>query len=563
MESSDIISLLVRFKNVVLEGVPGTGKTYAAEQIRAEWNAATTRVLSTVQTITMHPSTAYEDIIEGLRPETVPTASFLDPLPPATGPSTFAVTNGIFVNACITAVKEPAADHLILLDELNRANVPKVLGDLLLVVEDTKRVRFDNSLGEWEARRTTTQLAYSARNFWVPDNLYVLATMNTSDRSVAPLDAALRRRFAFVRLDPMSRIEVLALIREKFGDDVCELCEPSVSLWDALNRHVLEPCLGPDALLGHSYLISMAAACSKELAIPPDTTGWEDLFRELQRGETTSGNVIHDAFWHETGKMTSSARNQLDLSMRGASDATRGSLHYFFDPASDTETRAVDLFFEGEWYRANEITLYSGERSNGTWRIKLNGKSDADDTKSLTAKAETDFVQHVLVFLAIDNGYELRAYDKSVLPAFGSISRADRTVGGPSSRAYGKFVGLGLRSDPIGATWRYTVLPQLIETVVSNGAEDLLDPNRRPSWFESHGGLQDVEASASGILDALESHLATFGIEVRVEGTGLGRGPVVADLAPPARLVAKSSVEPSEAIDLDDVLREGEEGSAA
>jgi hypothetical protein len=265
-----IIAALRAFKNVVLEGVPGTGKSYAVEGVVQEWESASGRQLvkfsdgRTFRAVVLHPSSSYEDFVEGLRPQAQRAGGvspvFDRPAPPA-GP--FGIVDGFFVDVCRIAAANPDRDVLILLDELNRCNVPSVFGDLLLTLEKSRRAQFKGTSAtstpsgeDWSAPTPVT-LPYSGRLFFVPDNVYIIATINTTDRSVAPLDAALRRRFAFHRLEP--QMPGTDAMSSEVPSDVRELYVRSSSVLRDLNDHVLRPCLGPDAMLGHSYLYALAA----------------------------------------------------------------------------------------------------------------------------------------------------------------------------------------------------------------------------------------------------------------------------------------------------------------
>lgn len=265
-ETDPIHELLLAFKNVVLEGVPGTGKSYAIERLAANWEARTGRQLLKhgdhhFAALVMHPSTSYEDFIEGLRPTTVTTddsaVRYFDQ-EAGTGGS-FAVGDGFFLGVCAEAASRPDQDVLVLLDELNRCNVSSVFGDLLLALEASRRGRFRGTTNrttrarDWHST-VPVRLPYSRRLFFVPDNVYVVATANTTDRSVAPLDAAIRRRFAFHRLEPEFG-EVTATASE-LGTRA-DLFIHSTSMMRQLNSLVLGPCLGPDAMLGQSYLYAM------------------------------------------------------------------------------------------------------------------------------------------------------------------------------------------------------------------------------------------------------------------------------------------------------------------
>lgn len=271
----DLIRLLKDHHNIVLEGVPGTGKSHSVEKLAAAWQAATGRPLQTFggQTFAatvMHPSTSYEDFIEGLRP-TVPSTEDVTRRfdEPAHGDGTFKVDDGFFLKACIAAVRNPDRDVLVLLDELNRCNIPSVLGDLLLTLESSKRAIYgpEGPNGDWIAPVSVT-LPYSGRSFFVPNNVYVVATTNTTDRSVAPMDAAIRRRFAFVRLAPEFD-DVGAQLDDLVGT-TASLARATVEHLSQLNERVLGPCLGPDALLGHSYcylMLSRLATCETDAQV--------------------------------------------------------------------------------------------------------------------------------------------------------------------------------------------------------------------------------------------------------------------------------------------------------
>jgi MoxR-like ATPase len=338
-----LVQLLLSAKNIVLEGVPGTGKTYAVETIADSWQGVTGRKLLRVGTqpfaaTVMHPSTSYEDFIEGLRPTlgevtNAPQPRYFDE--PASGGGKFRLDDGFFLRACSLAAQNPNADLLVLLDELNRCNVPSVLGDLLLSIESSKRARFMGSdpsratASDWEVSVSIT-LPYSRRRFFVPDNLYVIATTNTTDRSVAPLDAAIRRRFSFVRMEP--DFEPLRDQAQQLTSDARRLFDDSLALMENLNDTVLRTCIGPDAMLGQSYLYGMHArlqtdAPDKRLAIVREVWeyqilpqliesvrahGAEDLLDAASRGHWLSDHNLES-----TMVTASSSLDTLDDFLRG------------------------------------------------------------------------------------------------------------------------------------------------------------------------------------------------------------------------------------------------------
>jgi len=272
VSEDSVFDALRTFRNIVLEGVPGTGKTYAVQRLSEHWHEQTGRPLLTFgdrqfEAFVMHPSTSYEDFVEGLRPGALsPDASdderYFDE-PVGTG-GQFRLQDGFFLRVCQQAVTSPNCDILVLLDELNRCNLPSVLGDLLLTLEASRRAKYSgNAAGErpaasdWEIQ-VPARLTYSGRLFFVPNNLYVIGTMNTTDRSVAPMDAALRRRFAFHRLEP--EIPDVRLLPPDAGPQSRTLFAQAASITRRLNETVLRPCLGPDAMLGHSYFYAMRDA---------------------------------------------------------------------------------------------------------------------------------------------------------------------------------------------------------------------------------------------------------------------------------------------------------------
>jgi 5-methylcytosine-specific restriction protein B len=227
---------------VILYGPPGTGKTFwaerAAHDLAAYWafgkpfgalDAGEQETVTggcqgggLVRLCCFHPGYSYEDFIEGYRPET------------ANGQITFQLRDGLFKRVCKEADQAPDRRFFLIVEEINRGDIPRIFGELLTVLEKDKRGK-------------PVVLPVSGETFRVPANVFLIATMNTADRSISLLDAALRRRFGFVELMPDSSV-----LRDHAVAGI-----PLASWLDALNRRICEH-VGRDARnlqIGHSYLL--------------------------------------------------------------------------------------------------------------------------------------------------------------------------------------------------------------------------------------------------------------------------------------------------------------------
>lgn len=186
--------------------------------------------------ITFHQSYSYEEFIEGIKPSYDSSNNNIK----------YCLEDGIFKSICLKANANPNKKYIIVIDEINRGNISKIFGELITLIEDDKRVTpngesdFENTLQENNELLVT--LPYSKTKFGVPNNLYILGTMNTSDRSIASIDIALRRRFKFVEMMPNS-----SLVSD-FG------CNFS-NIFKILNQKI-SILLDRDHQIGHSYFIN-------------------------------------------------------------------------------------------------------------------------------------------------------------------------------------------------------------------------------------------------------------------------------------------------------------------
>ena len=213
--------LLLRKKNVILQGAPGVGKTYAAE--RLAYSIMGEKNTDRVKSIQFHQSYSYEDFVMGWRPE-------------ANG---FKLEEGPFYRFC-KAAETGAEDEpfFFVIDEINRGNLSKIFGELLMLIEGDKR---GYSIG----------LLYKDEQFSVPKNLHIIGTMNTADRSLAMIDYALRRRFAFFDMPPAFQSEGFKSYQKNIGNDKFD---DLIAAVERLNADIGEDgSLGDGFRIGHSY----------------------------------------------------------------------------------------------------------------------------------------------------------------------------------------------------------------------------------------------------------------------------------------------------------------------
>lgn len=544
----ETIRVLRRFKNAVLEGPPGTGKSHVVASVADAWEDQIGRPLvgdgRGQYAITLHPNTTYEEFVEGLRYDD--------------GRASFVRKDGFLLEIINSAFTDPGSDYLILLDELNRSNVPKVFGELLLTMESSKRQSWNGS--SWQGGIEVT-LPYSGDIFSIPSNVYFLGTMNTSDRSIAPLDSALRRRFGFLRVEPLIGDALRAQIVDTDGQDAADRVERSIDQLTNLND-ALRRCLGPNAMLGHSYLFGVAAT-EGSVADPNDPLA-------PVRAAVDSGSVT-GVFWLEARVLDGGSHNQLNLPDADEPSGRRGIVDAFFPMSSGgavTATRSqrgthdkVEIRFEGKRYLDNVVRYNEG---GPNYKLYYQGKTSDDQKFSrLAGTQRLDHKVHVWLRQP-DDTLALIILDRSdaVIAALRSASLGpdgwhERTTG-TRGRSYGvvdltaleasgKAADVDEDEDAEWMIWRYAILPQLIDTATQVGATDLLAKETRSAWLEAAG--------ASGVADRwskFDQFLASLSLAITEEGYGLTRGLTVIDIPVGASAEYAAPEAPDNAEDDDD-----------
>lgn len=224
---NEILVALKTKKNIILQGPPGTGKTFIAKRLSyAQMNEAAEDRVEVVQ---FHQSYGYEDFIQGFRPKES---------------GGFQRKDGVFFRFCDKARSDSSHDYFFLIDEINRGNLSKIFGELMMLIEADKR-----------GTKYQLQLTYSnqGEHFFIPENVHIIGTMNTADRSLAMVDYALRRRFAFFHMSPQFNVKFESYLRVECGISA-SMIKRIVAKVTALNKIISnDKNLGDGFEIGHSY----------------------------------------------------------------------------------------------------------------------------------------------------------------------------------------------------------------------------------------------------------------------------------------------------------------------
>jgi 5-methylcytosine-specific restriction protein B len=267
LEREEIDRLLDRVrtkKNLILQGPPGTGKTWLAK--RLAFALMGQKDDSKVRAVQFHPNLSYEDFVRGWRP---------------TGEGRLSLANGVFMEAIIVASKDPSSKFVVVIEEINRGNPAQIFGELLTLLEAGKRTPNE-----------ALELCYpdadgKRRPVHIPENLYVIGTMNIADRSLALVDLALRRRFGFVGLEPR--------LGGVWRNWVIKECSVDPTLVADIERRIAElnDQIAADARLGKQFRIGHSYVTPAHRLEPGDTKKW---FRQVV--ETEIGPLLEE-YWFD------------------------------------------------------------------------------------------------------------------------------------------------------------------------------------------------------------------------------------------------------------------------
>lgn len=267
-EYDSLVSLLKNKLNIILQGAPGVGKTHTAK--RLAYSIMGQKDDSRIEMIQFHQNYTYEDFVMGYKPDE----------------NGFKLTTGVFYKFCQKAANNPNKEYFFIIDEINRGNLSKIFGELLMLIEKGYRTQ-------------KITLSYNGLPFTVPKNIYIIGMMNTADRSLALIDYALRRRFSFYNMQPKFDNEGFIKYQKSLNNETFDML---IEYIKEINKEIIkDDALGEGFCIGHSYFCNQSECTDEWLKsvvlfdiIPLIKEYWFDDLSKVHKWENSLIGVFND-----------------------------------------------------------------------------------------------------------------------------------------------------------------------------------------------------------------------------------------------------------------------------